>query len=65
VGKGQPKENNREPRLIDLRWNPQSQDQTSHANPFKLTLVGKGVCFDSGGLNLKTPSGMQLMKNSP
>ena len=42
------------PRLIDLRWGDEK-------NP-KLTLVGKGVCFDSGGLNLKPTSGMKLMK---
>lgn len=42
------------PRLVDLRWgNP--------AHP-KVTLVGKGVCFDTGGLDLKPPSGMALMK---
>jgi leucyl aminopeptidase len=28
----------------------------------KVTLVGRGVCFDSGGLDLKTASGMRLMK---
>ncbi len=44
----------RAPRLIDLRWgNPR------HA---QVTLVGKGVCFDSGGLDLKPASGMLLMK---
>lgn len=42
------------PRLIDLRWG-------DPAHP-KLTLIGKGVCFDSGGLDLKTSSGMRLMK---
>ena len=42
------------PRLIDLRWG-------SLAHP-RVTLVGKGVCFDSGGLDIKTASGMQLMK---
>ena len=43
-----------QPRLIDLRWgNP--------AHP-KLTLVGKGVSFDSGGLDIKGASGMALMK---
>ncbi|NIV73773.1 MAG: leucyl aminopeptidase family protein, partial [Gammaproteobacteria bacterium] len=42
------------PRLIDLRWG-KKQDP-------KLTLVGKGVCFDSGGLDLKPASGMRLMK---
>ncbi|MBX6323244.1 MAG: leucyl aminopeptidase family protein [Rhodospirillaceae bacterium] len=43
----------RPPRLIDLRW--------GRTGP-RVTLVGKGVCFDSGGLDLKTASGMQLMK---
>ena len=42
------------PRLIDLRWG-----QAAHP---KVTLVGKGVCFDSGGLDLKTAAGMLLMK---
>ncbi|APZ43634.1 leucyl aminopeptidase family protein [Acidihalobacter ferrooxydans] len=42
------------PRLIDLRWGDE-------AHP-RLTLVGKGVCFDTGGLDLKTASGMRLMK---
>jgi len=41
------------PRLIDLRWGDKGP---------KLTLVGKGVCFDSGGLDLKPASGMQMMK---
>ncbi|HSQ70718.1 MAG TPA: leucyl aminopeptidase family protein, partial [Steroidobacteraceae bacterium] len=43
-----------EPRLIDLGWgNP--------AHP-RVTLVGKGVCFDSGGLDIKNPASMLLMK---
>ena len=41
------------PRLLDLRW--------GKAGP-KLTLVGKGVCFDTGGLDIKPASGMLLMK---
>ena len=42
------------PRLIDLTWgDPRAP---------RLTLVGKGVCFDSGGLDLKSASGMRLMK---
>jgi len=41
------------PRLIDLRW--------GDSGP-RLTLVGKGVCFDTGGLNLKPGSSMGLMK---
>ncbi|MGB5590901.1 MAG: leucyl aminopeptidase family protein [Gammaproteobacteria bacterium] len=44
----------REPRLIDLRWG-----DTKHP---RLTLVGKGVCFDSGGLNIKPAAGMRYMK---
>lgn len=43
----------RTPRLIDMRWGT--------AGP-KLTLVGKGVCFDTGGLDLKPAAGMALMK---
>jgi len=42
------------PRLLDLRWG-----NTTHP---KVTLVGKGVCFDSGGLDLKSSSHMLLMK---
>ena len=44
----------RVPRLIDMRWG-------SARHP-RVTLVGKGVCFDSGGLDLKPASGMALMK---
>ena len=43
-----------EPRLIDLQWGDESHP--------KVTLVGKGVCFDSGGLDLKGAAGMRLMK---
>lgn len=43
-----------QPQLIDLHWGNEN-------NP-KVTLVGKGVCFDSGGLDLKPASGMRLMK---
>jgi leucyl aminopeptidase len=44
----------RAPRLIDLTW--------GDANAPKVTLVGKGVVFDSGGLDLKTSAGMITMK---
>lgn len=44
----------RAPRLIDLRWG-----DPRHPT---VTLVGKGVCFDSGGLDIKPSSGMALMK---
>jgi leucyl aminopeptidase len=42
------------PRLIDLTWGDSN-------NPL-VTLVGKGVCFDSGGLDLKPAAGMRNMK---
>ena len=42
------------PRLLELNWGDESAP--------KLCLVGKGVCFDSGGLDLKPSSGMRLMK---
>jgi len=44
----------RGPRLIDLRWGDERHP--------KVTLVGKGVCFDSGGLDIKPSAGMALMK---
>jgi len=42
------------PRLIDLRWGEEKHP--------KITLVGKGVCFDTGGLDIKPSSNMGLMK---
>ncbi len=42
------------PRLLELLWGELDAPQ--------VTLVGKGVCFDSGGLDLKPASGMRLMK---
>ncbi len=42
-----------EPRLIDMRWGKTGPT---------LTLVGKGVCFDTGGLNIKPGGSMGLMK---
>jgi leucyl aminopeptidase len=44
----------RAPRLIDMSWG----DPTAR----KVTLVGKGVCFDTGGLDIKPDSAMLLMK---
>ncbi len=49
VGRASP----RAPRLIDLAWGTTGP---------RLTLVGKGVCFDTGGLNIKPSTGMSLMK---
>jgi len=46
------------PRLVELRWSP-----SGAAGPWpKLVLIGKGVCFDTGGLDLKPGTGMALMK---
>lgn len=42
------------PRLIDLRWGKRSAP--------RVTLIGKGVCFDTGGLDIKSATGMLLMK---
>ncbi len=42
------------PRLIDFTW--------GRSDAPKVTLVGKGVCFDTGGLDIKPASGMLLMK---
>jgi leucyl aminopeptidase len=42
------------PRLIDFNWGP--------AEAPKVTVVGKGVCFDTGGLDIKSSSNMALMK---
>jgi len=44
----------RAPRLIEVEWGDQRHP--------RLALIGKGVCFDSGGLDLKSADGMRLMK---
>ena len=44
----------RQPRLVDMQWGDE-------AHP-RVTLVGKGVCFDSGGLDIKASANMKLMK---
>jgi leucyl aminopeptidase len=44
----------RAPRLCDIQWGNPSDP--------KVTIVGKGVCFDSGGLDLKSSANMRLMK---
>lgn len=46
------------PRLIDFTWMPSGVKKTAPT----VTLVGKGVCFDTGGLDLKSAGGMKLMK---
>jgi leucyl aminopeptidase len=52
VGRGAVR--SRSPRLIEFRW--------GRADAPRIAIVGKGVCFDSGGLDLKPASGMRLMK---
>ena len=44
----------REPRLLELEYGDQRHP--------RIAIIGKGVCFDSGGLDLKPSSGMRLMK---
>jgi leucyl aminopeptidase len=44
----------RAPRLIEMNWGDPKHP--------RLAIVGKGVCFDTGGLDLKTSAGMRLMK---
>ncbi|ODP37396.1 leucyl aminopeptidase family protein [Sphingomonas turrisvirgatae] len=44
----------REPRLIELEWGDPEHP--------RVALVGKGVCFDTGGLDIKPSAGMRLMK---
>jgi len=49
----------RAPRLIHLHWNLGEKDTKSYPH---VVLVGKGVCFDTGGLDIKSAEGMRLMK---
>lgn len=51
---GQAAGKDRAPRLIELEWG-------DPAHP-RIAIVGKGVCFDSGGLDIKPSAGMRLMK---
>ncbi|KQO50703.1 leucyl aminopeptidase family protein [Sphingomonas sp. Leaf257] len=51
---GQAATRERAPRLIELHWG-------DPAHP-RIAIVGKGVCFDTGGLDIKPSAGMRLMK---
>ena len=44
----------KQPRLLEIRWGRKKDP--------RIAIVGKGVCFDSGGLDVKTAEGMRLMK---
>jgi leucyl aminopeptidase len=46
------------PRLAEIRWSPRG----GGSGLPRLALIGKGVCFDSGGLDIKPATGMALMK---
>ncbi|HVI57302.1 MAG TPA: leucyl aminopeptidase [Luteimonas sp.] len=48
------------PRLVVLRWNGATKAGVADARPF--ALVGKGITFDTGGVNLKTQGGIEEMK---
>jgi leucyl aminopeptidase len=63
----------REPRIVDISWDPPSDganvvsttvDQAVSASrpPLDVVIVGKGVTFDTGGLNIKGAGGMRNMK---
>ena len=54
VGRANGHSNAQAPRLVDIHWGKPDAP--------KVTLVGKGVCFDTGGLNMKSSGGMKLMK---
>jgi leucyl aminopeptidase len=54
VGQANSPNTSQTPRLIDIHWGDEAAP--------KVTLVGKGVCFDTGGLNMKASAGMKLMK---
>ncbi len=51
---GQAATRERAPRLIELHWGDPSHP--------RIAIVGKGVCFDTGGLDIKPSAGMRLMK---
>jgi leucyl aminopeptidase len=58
LGVGQGSE--RESQLVVMQWNGGPKGNKKNARP--IALVGKGVCFDSGGLSIKVGAGMQGMK---
>jgi leucyl aminopeptidase len=48
----------RAPRLVDIRWEPRGVAK----NAPRIAVIGKGICFDTGGLDIKPASSMLLMK---
>lgn len=49
----------REPRIVDIRWD---SPITTDAEPIEIVIIGKGITFDTGGLNIKGGGGMRNMK---
>ncbi|MGB0719885.1 MAG: leucyl aminopeptidase family protein, partial [Bdellovibrionales bacterium] len=58
VGKG----SERQPRMVVMEWNGQTQTAKSKSKDAPLALVGKGVTFDTGGISIKPGAGMDEMK---
>ena len=54
-------ENSRQPILVDIKFNPPNCVVDLESIP-EVVIIGKGVCFDTGGLNIKGSSGMRGMK---
>lgn len=48
-------------KVVVMRWNGLPADASEEAQTAPLALVGKGVCFDSGGLSIKPAAGMEEM----
>ncbi len=54
----------REPKLVIMQWNgvPSKKGQKKSAAAKPLAFIGKGVCFDTGGISIKPSNGMEDMK---
>ena len=55
----------RAPRIINIRWDGPKKDRQESTNASSLpliTIIGKGITFDTGGLNIKSGGGMRTMK---
>jgi len=53
---------NHAPRIMHLKWAGSAVASGANADAPTLAIIGKGVCFDSGGLDIKPAAGMRLMK---
>lgn len=62
VGRAAATSGPRAPRLIDISWKGQGGRKGGGEKGPLLALIGKGVCFDTGGLDLKPRGGMMMMK---